>query len=277
MASVSNSFTAVGGGTHLLIRRGRSLTYILTGGATATLNVEKSGNAGVSWEIIGTFTANTGPTTIVNDGISDAVYRFNCTVYSSGTAVGKIKDATEELIGVGTVSATTVTAYEHGDAVAKKTVLECNALAVTIADDAGVAQYGGAQVYDFPAGMLLIKGARVSGILTAGVTGTIIDNWDGDTALGTVTATTGATLTGTEADIMQSTAVSAGASDKLGVVTAVSIATALTESGARWLDGSTTAINMFLNFVIDEDGSHTASTATFTGTIEFNWEMLGDN
>ena len=277
MAQVSDSFTAVAAGTNLLIKRGRSLTYTLTGADDWTVQLERSGNAGVSWDILGTFTGNTGPATIVNEEISDVVYRFNCTVYASGTAAGVIKDATEELIGLGTASATTVTAYEHGGAVAKKTVLECNALAVTITDDAGVAQYGGAQVYDFPQGMLLIKGARVSGILTAGVTGTIIDNWDGDTALGTVTATTGSTLTGTEADIMQSTAVSAGASDKLGVVTAVSIATALTESGARWLDGSTTAKNMFLNFVIDDDATHTAGTAAFTGTVEFNWEMLGDN
>ena len=115
-----------------------------------------------------------------------------------------------------------------------------------------------------------------TGILTAGVTGTVIDNWDGDVALGTATATTGATLTGTEADIMPSVAVSAGASDKLGVVSAQSVATALTESGARWFDGTSTAKDLFLNFVIDDDASHGASTATFTGTIVINWEMMGD-
>jgi hypothetical protein len=166
--------------------------------------------------------------------------------------------------------------HEYGD-IAKKTVLECNALSVTITDDAGVAQYGGVKVYDFPEGHLLTKGARVSGILTAGATGTIIDNWDGDVALGTATATTGATLTGTEADIMPSVAVSAGASDKLGVVSATAVATALTESGARWFDGTSTAKDLYLNFVIDDDATHTAGTATFTGTIEINWEMLGDN
>ena len=277
MASQSNSFTAVGGGTAILIKRGRSLTYTLTGGATATLQLERSTSAGATWEVIEAVTANTGPTTIKNEGNSDALYRWNCTAYTSGTAVGVVKDATEELLGVGLPSVNTITAYEHGDGVARKTVLECNGLVVTVSDDAGVAQYGGVQAYDFPEGMLLLKGARVTGILTAGTTGTIIDNWDGDVALGTVTATTGTTLTGTEADIMPSVAVSAGASDKDGVVDAVSAATVLTESGARWLDGMTTAINMFLNFVIDEDGTHTAGTATFNGTIEFNWEMMGDN
>lgn len=277
MASQSNDFTAVGGGTAILIRRGRSTTYTLTGGATATLNFERSNSAGVAWEIIATVTANTGPTTIVNEGNSDALYRWNCTAYTSGTATGTVKDATEELIGKGVVPIGTITAYEYGDNVAKKTVLECNALIVTISDDAGTAQYGGVKVYDFPEGMTLIKGARVGGILSAGTTGTIIDDWDGDVALGSATATTGATLIGTEADIMPSVTVSAGTSDKDGVVNAVSVATALTESGARWFDGTATAKDLFLNFIIDEDGTHTAGTATFNGTIELNWEMMGDN
>lgn len=277
MASTSTSFTAVAAGTSILIKKGRSLTYTLSGGASATINIERSGSFGESWDIIETLTANTGPTTIVNDGSSKAIYRFNCTAYSSGTAVGTIKDATEDLIGVGASGVNTVTAYEYGDVAAKKTVLECNALVITITDQGGVVQYGGVKVYDFPEGMLAMKGARVSGILTGGTTGTIIDNWDGDVALGTATATTGATLIGTEADIVPSVTVSAGASDKDGVVAAVSVATALTESGARWFDGTTTAKDMFLNFVIDDDGSHTAGTATFSGTIEFNWEMLGDH
>jgi hypothetical protein len=38
-----------------------------------------------------------------------------------------------------------------------------------------------------------------------------------------------------------------------------------------------TAKKMFLNFVIDDDDTHGASTALFNGTIEINWEMLGDN
>jgi hypothetical protein len=162
-------------------------------------------------------------------------------------------------------------AVEKGDSLVHQTVITCTDLPVTITDDANVAQYGGVKVYDFPLGLLNTLAAVVSGVLTAGVTGTIIDNWDGDVALGTATATTGNTLTGTEADIMPSVAVSAGASDKDGVVAAVSVATALTESGARWLDGTGTAKDLYLNFLIDDDVSHTAGTATFTGTITITW------
>lgn len=179
--------------------------------------------------------------------------------------------------GVGAKNGATVTVVENGDGVIHKTTLTCTATPVTITDDAGVAQYGGVKVYDLPEGLICTLGAVVTGSLTAGVTGTIIDNWDGDVALGTATATTGATLTGTEADILQSVAVSAGASDKIGVVDAVSVATALTESGARWHDGTATAKDVFLNFVIDDNATHTSGTATFTGTIVLVWMNIGDN
>lgn len=275
MATTTKAFTSVSAGTAILIKRNASLTYVLTGGATATLQLQRSQSAGATWEVVTSVTANTGPTTIVNEH-KDSLYRWACTAYTSGTATATVKDATEALATVGASPITSATAYEYGN-VARQTVIECNAVPVTITDDAGVAQYGGVKIYGFPEGMVLIKGAQVNGILTAGVTGTIIDNWDGDVALGTVTATTGATLTGTEANIMPSVSVSAGASDKLGVVDAVSVATALTESGARWLDGTATAIDMYLNFVIDDDATHTSGTASFTGTVVFNWEMFGDN
>ena len=186
-------------------------------------------------------------------------------------------DTVDNTAGVGAQNGATVAMADAGTGIWHRTTLTCTATPVTITDDSGVAQYGGVKVFDFPEGLICIQGAIVTGSLTAGVTGTIIDNWDGDVSLGTVTATTGSTLTGTEADIMASTAVSAGASDKIGVVDAVSVATALTESGARWLDGTATAIDMFLNFVIDDDATHTSGTAAFTGTVSFVWMSLGDN
>jgi len=177
---------------------------------------------------------------------------------------------------VGAKNGTTVSVSETSYGPLHQTILTCTATPVTISDDAGVAQYGGVKVYTMPEGLVATMGAVVSGSITAGVTGTIIDNWDGDVALGTVTAATGATLVSTEANIMPSVAVSAGAADKIGVVSAVSVATALTESGATWLDGTTTAVPVFLNFVIDDDATHTAGTATFTGTITLTWVHLGD-
>jgi hypothetical protein len=209
---------------------------------------------------------------LTSDGVAHSA---TTETFTNKTLTSPVVNTPTTTSGIGAKNGSTVTAVEYGDGVFHKTVLTCTATPITISDDAGVAQYGGVKVYDFPLGLIVPLGAVVSGILTAGVTGTIIDNWDGDVALGTVTATTGATLTSTEADIMQSVAVSAGASDKLGVVSAYSVATALTESGARHLDGTATAVDMFLNFVIDDDATHTAGTATFTGTISFPWVNVG--
>jgi len=68
----------------------------------------------------------------------------------------------------------------------------------------------------------------------------------------------------------------AAAVAEVAVCPAVSVATALTESGARHFDGTATAKDMFLNFVIDDNAAHGAGTAFFTGTISFSWVNLGD-
>src|SRR5688500_152311 len=195
-----------------------------------------------------------------------------------------IDSETGQIIQGGTLAAanngvktgTTVKVAETGGPVLHRTVLTFTATPITLTDDAGAGQYGGTLIYTFPQGLIGIHGAVVTGSLTI-LTGTIIDNFDGFVALGTVTATTGATLTGTEANIMPAVAISAGAADKIAVVDAGSVATALTESGSRWIDGTTTAVPMFLNFLVTDDATHTSGTAKFDGTVVFNWENLGDN
>lgn len=168
-----------------------------------------------------------------------------------------------------------IVATEYGDSVSHRTVLTCTALPLSIADDAGVAQYGGVQVYTFPEGLIFTKGAIISGNLTLGVTGTIINSFTGVNALGSVVATTGATLVSTEATYLQSTA-NATASSKVAAISSVSVATALTEASSRIVDGTSTPAPMFLNFAIADDATHTAGTGTFTGTITFSWEKIGD-
>ena len=178
------------------------------------------------------------------------------------------------LHAIGAPNGATVKATEYGDGVIHKTVLTCTATPITVSDDAGVAQYGGVKVYDFPEGHICTLGAVIDGSITGYAS--LIDTFDGDVALGTVTASTGATLTSTEADILQSTPLTQAVGE-VANCDAQSIATALTESGARWLDGTATAKDMYLNFVIDDNAAHGAGTATFTGTISFVWMILGDN
>lgn len=188
-----------------------------------------------------------------------------------------IKDDQDRVGSVPNSQGPYIVVEEFGNGLLNRTRLTCTSLPISVADDAGVAQYGGAgKIYDFPEGLLGNMGATIDGSLTMGDTGTIIATFDGDVALGTAAAGTGATLVSTEADLLQSVALTT-AVDSVANSDAQSVATALTESGARWHDGTATAKDMYLNFVIDDDATHTAATGTFTGVIEFVWMILGDN
>lgn len=199
---------------------------------------------------------------------------------AASPGVRQVRDLDLDMLGEATengsipsAAAPYIVAAEYGNNVIHKTVLTCTALPLSIADDAGVAQYGGVQVYTFPLGLISTLMAKMSGNLTLGVTGTIINTFTGVNALGSVVATTGASLISTEATYLQSTA-NATAAAKVAAVSSISIATALTEAAMRTEDGRTTAAPMFLNFAIADDASHTAGTGTFTGEISFTWSKL---
>lgn len=172
--------------------------------------------------------------------------------------------------------ATGLKCQETGDSLLRKTKITCVDTPITLADDAGTAQYGGLKVYDFPAGLLCTLGVCIDGVLENDGTATIIDTFTGVIACGTATAGTGTTLTSTEADILQSTNLTQAVAG-IANCDAVSIATALTEAGARWFDGTDTAKDLYLNVAIADDATHTAGTILFTGTIEFVWLIIGDN
>lgn len=168
-----------------------------------------------------------------------------------------------------------VTATESGNGIVNRTKLVCTAVPISVADDAGVAQYGGVQLYTFPESIICLHGAVLSGNLTMGDTGTFIDAFTGVIALGSATAGTGATLVSTEATWLQSTAMST-ASSKVAATAAYPVATQVTESGARWYDGHTTAGPVYLNVAIADDATHTAGTGTWTGTITLIWSAIAD-
>lgn len=182
-------------------------------------------------------------------------------------------------IGLGAVPGTlasTCVATELGDSALHKTVFTCTAVPVVMTDEAGVVQHGGAKIYDFPAGLIAIFAGTITGNLTA--TTPFIDNFNGDIAVGSITASNNADgLAATEQNIVQTSALNAGAADKISPVSKVSAATTLTESGMFYLDGSSTAVDAFLNVLIDDNVAHTGTLGvTFTGTITIAWINLGD-
>jgi len=173
------------------------------------------------------------------------------------------------LTGVGYPNGATVSVSEYNEGLIHKTILTLTATPVTITDDAGVAQYGGTvKIYDLPEGSIGFIGCVVDGDLTLGTTGTITTTYAGGVSLGTVTATTGADLTGTEADIMAEVDVAA-ATAKVATIAA-------TSAGMTLVNGTATAKDVFLNFVVDDEATHTSGTGTFTGTVTLLWSNTGD-
>lgn len=152
---------------------------------------------------------------------------------------------------------------------AMTTVLTLTALSIAMADAAGVVAYGSKKILDFPAGYVGIESVVAKLSVTKSSAG-VITTFDGDFSLGTVAAAGDATLTGTEADIIASTATPQAVA---GVTTAYG-----SKLTATNLDGTTTPVDMYLNVLVD-DADHDVTTTPcnllFTGTITVTWRNMG--
>ena len=163
-----------------------------------------------------------------------------------------------------------VVATEEGLGLIHRTTFTFTNLVLNMTDATTAGSHGAIQLYDFPAGLINILGAVsdvdiVSDATGLSATASLI------AAVGTATAgTDNETLTGTEADLIASTAAtltgSAGAFD--GVSTA-------SEGGT--FDGTATAKDAFLNFAAPDADSTGDDVMLVSGTIVITWINLGDN
>lgn len=171
--------------------------------------------------------------------------------------------------GAGTKNGATVTATEFANGAFHQTVLTLAATPVTLRD---TEQGGGVKIYDFPVGRILMLGALASiavkttsilaDTLNAGVTGNF--------GIGSTTQAS-ATVATTEQDMVQVAAFTASAT----INVAGAVATGVGVSAP--LDGTTTAIDAFLNLAVagalDIDAN---ATVTVSGTVTLTWINLGD-
>ena len=178
--------------------------------------------------------------------------------------IGTVPSALQEINGG------TITVRELGNIAQHKTVLRLVATPVTVTNNAGVALYGGIQLYTFPVGNILIKGAEIQTFGAAALTCSSagLATFTSVTSLGTVTAANDATLTSAEANILASAASSAAVA-KVATIKNITL-TAPTAP----LDGTLTAIPLFLNIDIANDAANATGSCTFTGFITINWESL---
>ena len=210
-----------------------------------------------------------GDVPIPVDTVNSTVFTGNASknAYLVGTA-SNATSWTTPASSAGAVAGTNVTVEEIGNSVVHKTVLTLAATPITLTDEPGVVLYGGLKIYDFPAGAISLLGAVAD--LDVAVGGNLIATADGDVGLGTATAGNDDAFSGQEDDIIKSTSIPQ-------LVSSAGPANALTAPAdlENPEDGTSTAVDLFLNFLWD-DADHDGGTMTAFGTITLVWTNCGD-
>ena len=168
---------------------------------------------------------------------------------------------------VGTIpSVAGLSVQEFGVGSVRQTLLTFSSFRVTLTDN-GVTHAGGAKIYDFPAGLVHVKG--ITGSLT--IASSEATSANHVCSIGSVVGNTSAngTLTSTEADLVASTA--AAIASSAGTFNAKSTAALM---AANVFDGTSTALGAYLNAAGGADD--VGGTRDFTGTILITWENFGD-
>lgn len=228
-------------------------------------------------DVVGRFGPN-GEVVISSDGTDGFIDNENVTDLAIGTATadsvrlgrnGKTvvtEGDTRTTVGNGDIVADKCTTVEGGNGDIHKTTLTFTLTGANDLDLPDGGEHGtGIKIYDFPAGDILILGATINGIVTS-------TNAEGGGAtfpmsLGSVVAADDATLTGTEADIIPSTAIAGGSTKDFHTRLAASIL--LTKAGGTDLD-------LFVNAGITDAVSEGAVTIELTGTVTITWINQGD-
>ena len=168
----------------------------------------------------------------------------------------------------GAVAGTGVTVTERGDGTFHQTIITLTNTPVPVVDTGGAnGGQGSVKVYTYPVGFIQYLGgsfnlttAKGSGGITA--TGALVGSVGSAAA-----AATDATLTGTEADQVPSSAgpLTAGAGTLKGQASLVATA----------FDGHTAALTANLNLAVPDAGIASNDTITVNGTITLTWVNLG--
>jgi len=153
--------------------------------------------------------------------------------------------------------------------VVKKTIVIDTSVDIT--GVAGAVDAAQVVIGDLPTGYILLLCA----ISSIGLDGTgdahIIDNWEGDYAIGTV-PNANLTLAGTDLDLLPAVALDAGASDK--IAPAVTSVTTATEQ--ILIDNTGGALEINLNILIDDNVITDTEDGTFAvaGTLKLAYIVL---
>jgi hypothetical protein len=155
---------------------------------------------------------------------------------------------------------------------AKRLDLTFEDLSITVDGATGVG-FGSAVCGDLPSGNILLLGAVSYVTFTGPTSASLADNYDGDYSIGS-TATADATLSGTEVDFIQSTALGAATAE----VSPRARGTSAAAIAGTVLDNTDGSLELNLNLLID-DANISADDLVFTadGEIHISYIVLGDD
>lgn len=272
MRSMTKAFTAAGTSNALFVRPGETLAYAIAGTFTGYVALERAAGSGAYAQVVESAVDTPRFGLLKNETNELQQYRFRARDTAALTAFSGTANATLRVANAvsdsGVPPASSVIVGEQRKGVVEQTVLTLSAFPVTVANTTG-ASFGGAKVFDFPEGRILVLGVVAD--LSFDWRGEDIDaGGSGDFSMGS-TITADATLGGTDVDLLPSTAMTdpfvVGAGAGSGALAA-----------AAQFDGHTTALDANLNIIIDDaDVADAASDVVLvSGVIVMTWVNLGD-
>ena len=139
----------------------------------------------------------------------------------------------------------------------------------SVAVSDGAPGYGTVVVADFPQGNILFLGATLYPKFVT-TSANITATFDGDYSLGT-TPTADNVLSGTDANLIASTAIGAATAKESPVTRGASSGTPI------MLDNTDGSLELNLNLLIDDAAISGAATFTVTGVLSLAYIVLGDD
>jgi len=132
----------------------------------------------------------------------------------------------------------------------------------------------GIKVFDFPEGRIYVLGVVMNGSITTSASFNATVNDQFVVAMGSAVGADDNALSGTEVDLIPSTAIDtdsgAGANTQLTNTWHTELA------AAAFFDGTTTPVDAYVNVACPDAANTTASTYAITGTVTITWANLGD-
>ena len=143
---------------------------------------------------------------------------------------------------------------------------------VTVSATGSAIGFGSAVIHDFPEGNILLLGiGGTVGFAGSGADGNLTDTWSGDFGIGSTPADD-ATITGTDVDILASTAIGAATDE---VIAAARFAEA---HGDAILDNTDGSLEVNLNLLIDAANivDDESVVITLSGALDLAYIVLGN-